>query len=103
MIGTNKPSNEAENLATQATDATPSYAQVRRQKSKAPIFAPATAIRFSELSTTETETASVVIKGDPSGWSQPPVDIEAKVALYYKEHILKRNFCFDVNRRLGPT
>ena len=38
MIGTNKPSNEAENLATQATDATPSYAQVR-QKSKAPIFA----------------------------------------------------------------
>ena len=36
-------------------------------------------------------TVMLIIKGDPSGNSQPPDDIKTKVA--YKEHILKHNFC----------
>ena len=34
---------------------------------------------------------------------QPPVDTKTKVAFQYKGLILKRNFCFDVNRRLGTN
>ena len=43
------------------------------------------------------------IKGDHSGSSQPPVDIKTKVVFQYKPFILKHNFCFHVNRRLGTT
>ena len=43
------------------------------------------------------------IQDDPSGWSKPPVDIKTNVAFQYMLLKLKRNFCFDVNRRLGPT
>ena len=40
------------------------------------------------------------VQGDSTGSFQLPVDIKTKVAFYYKEHILKRILCFDVNRRL---
>ena len=43
------------------------------------------------------------IQGDTSGSSQPPVDIKTKVVFQHMLLILKRNFCFDVNRRLGTT
>ena len=39
------------------------------------------------------------IQGDHSGCSQPPVDIKTKVPFQYEAYLLKRNFCFDVNRR----
>ena len=45
---------------------------------------------------------SNIVQGDPSGWSQPPVDMETNVAFQYMLLVLKRNFCFDVNRSLGP-
>ena len=35
--------------------------------------------------------------------SQPPVDIKTKVAYQYNPSILKCNFCFHVNGRLGTT
>ena len=41
------------------------------------------------------------IQGDHSGCSQPPIDIKTKVAFQYKPLILKHNFCFLVNGRLG--
>ena len=41
------------------------------------------------------------IQGDTSGRTKPPVDIKTKVAFQYMLFILKRNFCFDVNRRFG--
>ena len=37
------------------------------------------------------------------GRTEPPVHIEIKVAFQHKLFILKRNFCFDVNRRFGPS
>ena len=43
------------------------------------------------------------LQGDPSGSSQPPVDIKTKVAFQYMLLILIHNFCFDVNRRLETT
>ena len=51
-----------------------------------------TRIRFSD---------SLTLQGDPSSWSQPPVDIETKVALLYMLLTLKHNFCFDVNDTSG--
>ena len=39
----------------------------------------------------------VQVQGDTSGRTKPPVDIKTK------ELILKRNCCFDVNGRFGPT
>ena len=47
--------------------------------------------------------AETIIQGDPSGSSQPPVDIKWKVAFQYMLLIQKCNFCFNVNRRLGTT
>ena len=41
------------------------------------------------------------VQGDPSGSSQPPVDIKTKVAFQYMIVIPKHNFCFNVNWRLG--
>ena len=43
------------------------------------------------------------VQGDTSGRIKPPVDIKAKDVFQYKLFILKRNFCFDVNGRFGPT
>ena len=43
------------------------------------------------------------LQGDHSGSSQTPVDIKMNVAFHYMFQILNRNFCFDVNRRLGST
>ena len=40
---------------------------------------------------------------DDAGSSQPPVDMKTKVVFYHKGLILKRTFCFDVNRRLETT
>ena len=42
------------------------------------------------------------VQGDPSGISQP-VDINTKVEFQYMLLILKCNFSFDVNMRLGTT
>ena len=39
----------------------------------------------------------LTVQGDTSGCSPGFVDIKAKVAFQYKDHILKLNFCFDVN------
>ena len=39
------------------------------------------------------------VQGDPSGSSKPIVDIDLKVAFYYKVLILKRNFHINVNDR----
>ena len=44
-----------------------------------------------------------LVQGDTSGSSQPPVDIKTDVVFQYMRLILKRNFCLDVNRRLGTT
>ena len=41
------------------------------------------------------------IQGDTSHCSLGSVDVKTKVAFQYKEHILKRNFCFHVNRTKG--
>ena len=46
---------------------------------------------------------TTTVQGDHSGGSQPPVDIKTKVAFQYKPLILKHNFCFHVNGRLGTT
>ena len=35
--------------------------------------------------------------------SQPPVHIITKVLLLYETHVLKRNLCFGVNKRLETT
>ena len=43
------------------------------------------------------------IQGDTSGRTKPPVDIDVKVAFYYKGLLLKRNFQINVNGRFGPT
>ena len=43
------------------------------------------------------------LQGDTSGCLKPPVDSTTKVAFQYMGLILKRNFCFDVNRRLETT
>ena len=43
------------------------------------------------------------LQGDPSGLSQPTVDIKTNVVFQNMLLMLKRNFCFDVNSRLGPT
>ena len=43
------------------------------------------------------------IQGDHSGCAKPPVDIKTKVPFYYEAHVLKQNFCFEVNGRFGPT
>ena len=32
------------------------------------------------------------VQGDRAAWTKPPVDIDVKVAFYYKNLILKRNF-----------
>ena len=48
-------------------------------------------------------TLICLIQGDHSGSFQPPVDIKMNVAFQNMLLILKRNFCFDVNRRLGTT
>ena len=37
-----------------------------------------------------------IIQGDTSRCSFGSVDIKSKVALWYKEHMLKHNFCFHV-------
>ena len=39
------------------------------------------------------------VQGDHSGCDKPPVDIKTNVTFLYKLLILKRNLCFDVNRR----
>ena len=44
-----------------------------------------------------------LIQGDTSHWSRPPVDTKTTVVFYYMGLILKQNFCFDVNGRIGPT
>ena len=38
---------------------------------------------------------TIGVQGDTSGRTKPPVDIKTKVVFQYKEHILKRNICFD--------
>ena len=38
------------------------------------------------------------VQGDPSGCSLGFVDIKTKVEFSYKDHILKRYLCFDVNK-----
>ena len=43
------------------------------------------------------------LQGSPSGSSEPPVDIKTKVAFQSMVITLIRNFCFDVNMRLGTT
>ena len=43
------------------------------------------------------------VQGDTSGGFQPTVDIRTKVAFQYMLLILKHNFCFYVNMRLGTT
>ena len=45
----------------------------------------------------------ITVQGDTSDSSKPHVDINTKLAFQYKLLILKRNFCFDVNRRFGTT
>ena len=37
------------------------------------------------------------IQGDTSGCSLGFVDIKAKFAIKYEEHVIKLNLCFDVN------
>ena len=42
---------------------------------------------------------STNVQGDPSGLSKPVVDIDVKVAFWYEDLILKRNFQINVNNR----
>ena len=46
---------------------------------------------------------SVQIQGDTSGCAKPLVDIDVKVALKYKDLILKCDFQINVNRRFCTT
>ena len=46
---------------------------------------------------------TTTVEGGSSGCSQPPVDINMNVAFQYMLLILNRNFCCDVNRKLGTT
>ena len=43
------------------------------------------------------------VQGDHAGCIKPHVDTKTKVAFLYNEHILKWNFCFDVNGRFDTT
>ena len=43
------------------------------------------------------------LQGDHSGCVEPPVDFITKVLFYYEAHVLKRNLCFEVNRRFVTT
>ena len=43
------------------------------------------------------------IQGDHSHRFQPHVDSKTKVVFRYMDLIIKRNFCFEVNRRLETT
>ena len=45
----------------------------------------------------------ISLQGDHSGCAKPPVDIESKAPFKYLGLILKQNFCFDVNGRLGTS
>ena len=47
------------------------------------------------------DSIMIFLQADHSGSSQPPVDIKTKVAFQYT--ILKWNFCFHINVRLGIT
>ena len=40
-----------------------------------------------------------ILQGDQAAWTNPPVDIDVKVAFYYKDLILKRNFQINVSGR----
>ena len=43
------------------------------------------------------------LQGDTSGRTKPIVDMKTKVVVQYKLYKLKRNWCFNVNDRFGPT
>ena len=46
-------------------------------------------------------TKVIRIQGNISRCSQPPVDTKTKVLFWYMGLILKQNYCFDDNGRLG--
>ena len=50
-------------------------------------------------STSLQEMALSLVQGDTSGCSKPPFDADVKVALYYKDLMLQRNFQINVNGR----
>ena len=57
----------------------------------------------SVISDRNSNNINSIEQGDTSRWFKPPVDTKTKVAFWYMRLALKRDFCFDVNKRFGQT